>query len=498
MGKVFWERKRKIEDLSKKIIRMSQGDLTFQLDDKGDKDFGDIANSINQLIYGFRNFIGNVSTTNEKTLNFAIELENNARYISDASADVASAVIDIASEATTQNQAVFQAKEYTEKMEKDALNILEQSVKTKVISKEMVSVVKDSTEVFDQVANLLNLSSNWSIDLSNKMNSLKNEAEKIQQITSVVTNISENTNLLALNASIEAARAGDSGRGFAVVAGEVKKLAEQSSESAEEIESIINSIVTKVNDITDEIEEQVGQSKENIKTVNQSKVLLDQILDSTESTYEAVESIHSLAQEEVELIKIFNDIIEKIAFATEKSTAFAQEAAASGQEQTASVQVMFESIQKLTSMTNEVQNIVNGFDKEFVMDEKIKALVNRGLKALEEISQLREIDAMDPSNCEKILRNEMKKQEVFELLAIMNKSGDSKAIILKGLDSSQDLQGNYSHRPYFQEAIKGDHFISKPYISLSTYTYCVTIAVPIITHQREIIGIVMGDLSLEN
>lgn len=493
-----WGRSKELERMTHKVIQISQGDLTSQLEVEGNKQIKELAQSINEVLFGFRNFIGKVSTSNEKTLNFANELQNSVKYISESSVEVAAAVSDIASEATSQSQAIFEAREYTEAMKKDILNILDQSKKTQEISKEMVSIVDDSTQVFEKAANLLNISTNWSIDLSNKMNELKQEAEKIQKITTVVTNISDNTNLLALNASIEAARAGESGRGFAVVADEVKKLAEQSSESAGEIEITINNIVNKVNSITTEIKGQVDSSKENIETVNESKGLLCQILESTQNTYDAVDNIHSLAEEEVKIIQVFNEIIDKISVGAQKSTAFAQEAAASSEEQTASVQIMFESIKKLGIMANDVHNIVNGFIKEFVMDGNMKSLVEKGIKNLKNTSQITDIYSMNESVCEEVLNKEIKKHSVFELLAIMDKSGDSKAIVIKDVNkSSKEVQGNYAHRPYFQETIKGSVFTSEPYISLSSNTYCVTIATPIKDKEENIIGIVMGDLNLE-
>lgn len=481
-----------------KVIQISQGDLTSTVDVRGDKQTRQLAESINELLFRFRNFIGKVYSSNEKTLNFAKELENNAEYISDSSGEVATAVMDIASEATSQSQAIFEAREYTEKMKKDILNILEQSKKTQNISREMVSVVKESTGVFEKAVDLLNTNTNWSISLASKMRDLRKEAEKVQQITSVVTNISDNTNLLALNASIEAARAGDSGKGFVVVANEVKKLAEQSSESAGEIEIIINNIMERINNITQEIETEVGRAKDNITTVNESKSQLDNILQSTENTYTAVENIYNLAEQEVKIIQVFNEIIEKIAVAAEKSTSFAQEAAASVEEEAASVQVMFESIKKLGLMTGEIQTIINNFVKEFTMNDRMKALVNDGISALKNISTNRELHSMKESVSYEILSKEIKSHSFFELMAIMDRNGDSKAIVLQGSQQDQaEIMGNYSHRPYFQEAIKGNIFVSEPYISLSSNTYCVTIAVPIKDFQHNIIGIAMGDLSLE-
>lgn len=498
MSYLGWGKNKEIEKMIIKVIEISKGDLTSKLEVGGSMQVQNLAQSINELLFGFRNFVGKISTSNEKTLNFAKELEHSAKYISDSSQEVAASVMDIASEATSQSQAIYEVKEHTDNMERDILNILEESKKTQSISKSMVSVVKESTEVFEKAVDLLNENTNWSIDLSTKMNDLRQEAEKIQQITYVVTNISDNTNLLALNASIEAARAGESGRGFAVVADEVKKLAEQSSQSAGEIEALINNIMTKVNNMTEEIEKEVDKSKENISTVNQSKDKLGQILESTENTYKAVDKIYSLAEEQAKLIKVFNQTIDRITMATEKSAAFAQEASASVQEETASVQVMFESIKRLGLMASDVQNIVNGFVKEFAMNGQMKSLVNNGLEALKGISRNRELYAMTEAGSREIFKNEIKKYSFFELLAVMNRDGDSKTIVLRDSDQGdKGLKGNFAHRPYFQEAIKGKTFISEPYISLSSNTYCVTIAVPVTNEQGSVLGIIMGDLSLE-
>ncbi len=159
---------------------------------------------------------------------------------------------------------------------------------------------------------------------------------------------------------------------------------------------------------------------------------------------------------------------------------------------------MFESIKKLGLMTSDIQTIINGFIKEFIMDGRMKSLVNNGIEVLKNTSQDKKLHDMDEFVSCEILLIEIKKHNFFELLAVMNNTGDSKAIVLRDSNhSDEEIKGNYAHRPYFQEAIKGKTFISEPYISLSSNTYCVTIAVPVINEQGNIVGIIMGDLSLE-
>lgn len=110
-----------------------------------------------------------------------------------------------------------------------------QAEETKLVAQEMTNIVKSSSEVFNNLIDNMKKTGNMTTKLASNVYQLQSEAEKIKNITNVVTEISERTNLLALNAAIEAARAGEHGRGFSVVADEVRKLAEQSSDSAGEI-----------------------------------------------------------------------------------------------------------------------------------------------------------------------------------------------------------------------------------------------------------------------
>ncbi|ABR46286.1 methyl-accepting chemotaxis sensory transducer [Alkaliphilus metalliredigens QYMF] len=485
---------KEIKKVTSKLVDISKGDLTSKIDVKSQGTIRELGESINQVLFRVRNLVGKVSSSNEKTLNFAKDLEGNARYIYDASQDVATAITDIASEASIQSEAVANVKGYTDRIEKDILNILDEAAKTQNVSEEMIKTVQNGVGGFEKVVEMLHRNANWSIDLSQKIQVLKTEAEKVQSITSVVTDISNHTNLLALNASIEAARAGDSGRGFAVVANEVRNLAEQSTNSAKEIEGITTSIVKKIKDMTEEIELETVKVKNDIRIADESKVQLHSIIEVTESTSQGIDNIVFLAQDESKLVHELNRAIEEIALATEKAAAFSQEAAASTEEQTASVQVIFESIKKLGVMAKEVHEIVDGFVQKFTMDEEIKKLLDRGIKILEEITNNNDLEELSQEKLRGLFGEVLNKNVYFELLSILDDSGESKAVVLRG--SNEKLSGNASHRPYFQQAIQGSTFISEPYISLFSNTYCVTLALPFRDEQGKIVGIVMGDVSI--
>lgn len=486
---------KEIKNLKEVVSNIAGGDLTSKVGLQRNANMQELGNAINSLLVNVKNLIGKVSVSNQKTVTFAQELEESAKYIYDSGEEIAAAVTDIANEATHQNQSLINAKGYTEKIEEDILNILKESEKTKVISNNMLNTVKESIETFEKTLQTLNKNTNWIINLAEDIKKLEERAEKIQKITTTVSDISDHTNLLALNASIEAARAGEAGKGFAVVADEVKKLAEQSFQSANEIEETVNDITNNIRSIATEIDRETHHMKENIKIVDESKTQFRYIIESTEDTSKAIDKIYLLAEDEADLVKKANKTIEDIAITTENAVSFTEEAVASTEEQTSSLGIIFESIKKLSQMAEEVQEIIEGFAKKFVITKEIKNKIDNGKKIMEEMAAHKNIGEMQGQELESLLQDYYNKHQDFDVLGTVDKTGDTKAILLRG--EKVRGQQNFSYRPFFKEVMKGETSLSEPYISIYTDTYCVTIAAPIKDSQGNVIGLTLGNISLE-
>ena len=182
-------------------------------------------------------------------------------------------------------------------------------------------------------------------------------AQKIKKAVALITSIADETSLLSLNASIEAARAGEAGRGFAVVASEISKLADQSNNSATEIEKIINELLVESNktvDIMDEVKAIVDEQEEKL---NMTKAEFENVSRGIESSVSSVENISGRM---VELDIAKNGIIDVI----QSLSAISEENAAATEETSASVQELDSTVGNLSEAAKDLKVIAEQLDQQ--------------------------------------------------------------------------------------------------------------------------------------
>jgi methyl-accepting chemotaxis protein len=194
---------------------------------------------------------------------------------------------------------------------------------------------------------------------SETVEALGKRSAQITMIIGTITEIAEQTNLLALNAAIEAARAGEHGRGFAVVADEVRKLAEQSQKAAKGVTEIVHSIQEEVNVIIKQNSDGVKEVIAGVEITNETNASLEGILSQTNKTtvvvnemVDHIQATLNLSQEVANSFAQVNEIAAATAANTESTAAASEQGSAAMQEVTASASELSQQAEKLKELVS--------------------------------------------------------------------------------------------------------------------------------------------------
>lgn len=319
--------------------KFSKGDLTIHV--KADKEGDDVAHLFN----GFNNSVENINSLMHKVI-------EASESVSSASDEISASTVQMASGASEQSAQTSEVVRAVEQMVQTINDTARNASLASEVAKNSKSMAGNGVAKVQTTKDGMKKISDSTEKTGAIISSLAKKTDQIGEIASVIDEIADQTNLLALNAAIEAARAGEQGRGFAVVADEVRKLAERTTKATKEIADTIKSIQKEANDADKAMAEASGTVVEGNTITLELEAVLQEIFQSSNNLTGMIEQLAVAGEEQSSTAEEISKNIESINLVTE--------------ENSKSIEQIARAAEDLNWLTTNLNEIVNTFSLKSV------------------------------------------------------------------------------------------------------------------------------------
>jgi len=314
-------------------LLVAEGDLTKEVDVRSNDEVGELGEAFNKMIADLRATIENVQESSTSVSSASTEISSSTEQMAAGAQEQTSQAGEVASAVEEMTKTIVENS-------KNASDTADSARETKQTAEEGYQVVQETIEGMRRIAEVVKHS-------AATVGELGKSSDQIGEIISVIDDIADQTNLLALNAAIEAARAGEQGRGFAVVADEVRKLAERTSKATKEIAEMIKKIQGDTGGAVSSMEEGTKKVDEGIELADKAGQSLQEIVNMVQKVTDMVTQIAAASEQQSSASEQISKNVEAISAVTQQT--------ASGTEQVA------RAAEDLNRLTENLQELVKRF-----------------------------------------------------------------------------------------------------------------------------------------
>ncbi|MBP2658630.1 MAG: methyl-accepting chemotaxis sensory transducer [Firmicutes bacterium] len=324
-------------------------------------EFGILIKAADTLNNNIRKLIGQLANNAEHLAASSEELTASAEQSSQASNQVSASIMEMVQGTETQLNLVNCTSEVVAKMTIDMGKVVESAKVVSASAEKTAQTANDGEQAIEKAVNQMTVIRQRTIDTAQVIGELENTSKEIGQIVETISNIAGQTNLLALNAAIEAARAGEQGRGFAVVADEVRKLAEQSQGAAKQIANLIGEVQQKTDNAVafmNEGKKEVNTGTDVVNVAGQRfREIFKMIIEIADQIHEMSAAIDQVTRGSQNVVTSVQEMDTEILNNFDRNVIVS----AATEEQAATIEEVAASSQALSKMAEELQMTIRNF-----------------------------------------------------------------------------------------------------------------------------------------
>lgn len=342
--------------------QISKGNLMLEpLSIKSKDEIGELMEAVNEMGNQLRKIVQDIHHASDTMSKQSSDLLSSSKELKEGSNQIAATMQELSAGAESQANSASELSEamgmYMDKIYQIHRNGKEMFDK----SREVLELTDNGSKLMNQSKKLFDYMFTGMQSNMKKIKKLDERSKQISKLVEVIQSIADQTNLLALNAAIEAARAGEHGKGFAVVADEVRKLAEQVSSSVVDIQKIVEEVHSETNKVTKSFELGFQQVESGMDSMNETSAAFQQIKETIKEISERINNAQNDLTDMLSTSESINDSISNIASISEEAAAGIEQTSASAATANGSAATIASHAESMSNLAGDLQSLVKRF-----------------------------------------------------------------------------------------------------------------------------------------